>query len=70
MFYVSDINSFFSLSCSYLVKGIVEKLEVINKKWVRVKLMPGNAVEGAVSVHIKPSFIYFFLHPIITFHKN
>lgn len=40
---------FFSLS-SYLAKGIVEKLEVINKKWVRVKLMPGNQVEGAVSI--------------------
>lgn len=37
-------------ACSYLAKGIVEKLEVINKKWVRVKLMPGNQVEGAVSV--------------------
>lgn len=40
---------FFSLP-SYLAKGIVEKLEVINKKWVRVKLMPGNQVEGAVSI--------------------
>lgn len=34
---------------SYLQKGIVEKLEVVNKKWVRVKLLSGNSVEGAVS---------------------
>jgi len=34
---------------SYLNKGLVEKLEVINKKWVRVKLFPGYTVDGSVS---------------------
>ncbi|XP_013788620.1 AFG3-like protein 2, partial [Limulus polyphemus] len=36
---------------TYLARGGVEKLEVINKKWVKVKLLPGNAVDGNVSVH-------------------
>lgn len=36
---------------SFLQKGIVEKLEVVNKKWVRVKLLPGNSVQGAVSIN-------------------
>ncbi|XP_046411445.1 AFG3-like protein 2 isoform X1 [Neodiprion fabricii] len=27
---------------SYMSKGIVEKLEVVNKKWVRVQLLPGH----------------------------
>ncbi|RXG72109.1 AFG3-like protein 2 [Armadillidium vulgare] len=31
---------------NYLGRGIVEKLEVVNKKWVRVKLQPGNNIEG------------------------
>lgn len=35
---------------NYLAKGIVEKLEVVNKKWVRVKLIPGNNVDGAVCI--------------------
>lgn len=35
---------------SYLSRGIVEKLEVVNKKWVRVRLLPGNNVDGAVSM--------------------
>lgn len=35
---------------SYLSRGIVEKLEVVNKKWVRVRLLPGNIVDGAVSI--------------------
>lgn len=36
------------VSSSYLSKGMVEKLEVVNKKWVRVRLAPGNQVEGGV----------------------
>ncbi|KAJ8951369.1 hypothetical protein NQ318_009305 [Aromia moschata] len=32
---------------SYLQRGVVEKLEVVNKKWVRVKLLPGNTADGA-----------------------
>ncbi|XP_076469956.1 mitochondrial inner membrane m-AAA protease component AFG3L2-like [Babylonia areolata] len=31
----------------YLTRGIVDKLEVVNKKWVRVKLMPGTQVDGS-----------------------
>lgn len=30
-------------------KGLVEKLEVVNKKWVRVRLLPGHNVDGSVS---------------------
>lgn len=41
---------------SYLSKGIIEKLEVVNKKWVRVRLSPGNSVEGSVS-----HFLYYYL---------
>lgn len=33
-----------------LNKGMVDKLEVINKRWVRVKLLPGNLLHGAVSL--------------------
>jgi hypothetical protein len=36
---------------SYLSKGIVERLEVVNKKWVRVKLLQGNTVDGSVSFY-------------------
>ncbi|XP_058832271.1 AFG3-like protein 2 [Topomyia yanbarensis] len=31
---------------NYLARGIVEKLEVVNKKWVRVRLTPGNASDS------------------------
>ncbi|KAL8613891.1 AFG3-like protein 2 [Nucella lapillus] len=31
----------------YLARGIVDKLEVVNKKWVRVKLVPGTQVDGS-----------------------
>lgn len=37
------------ISFRYLDKGIVDKVEVINKQWVRVKLLPGNNVNGKVS---------------------
>lgn len=37
-----------SLSCSYLNRGVVEKLEVVNKKWVRVHLTPGSTTDGSV----------------------
>lgn len=33
---------------SYLNRGIVEKLEVVNKKWVRVKLSPGSSTDSTV----------------------
>lgn len=38
--------------CSYLTRGIVEKLEVVNKKWVRVKLAAGNVSDGALWFNI------------------
>lgn len=36
----------------YLDKGVVDKVEVINKQWVRVKLLPGNFVNGQVSLEV------------------
>ncbi|XP_046735568.1 AFG3-like protein 2 isoform X2 [Diprion similis] len=30
---------------SYMSKGIVQKLEVVNKKWVRVELLPGHSAD-------------------------
>ncbi|XP_042235457.1 AFG3-like protein 2 [Homarus americanus] len=48
---------------NYLAKGIVEKLEVINKKWVRVKLMPGNQVEGATT-------LWFSIGSVDAFERN
>lgn len=40
------------LNCSYLGRGAVEKLEVVNKKWVRVKLAPGNVSDGVMWFNI------------------
>jgi AFG3 family protein len=38
---------------SYLSRGIVERLEVVNKKWVRIKLTPGNSsAEGILWFNI------------------
>ncbi|XP_066591231.1 mitochondrial inner membrane m-AAA protease component AFG3L2 [Prorops nasuta] len=31
---------------TYLNRGVVEKLEVVNKKWVRVRLLPGAAMDN------------------------
>ncbi|XP_063535890.1 AFG3-like protein 2 [Cydia strobilella] len=46
----------------YLNKGLVEKLEVINKKWVRVKLQPGAALENKV--------IWFAIGSVDSFERN
>lgn len=46
----------------YLNKGSVEKLEVINKKWVRVKLQPGSSLEGKV--------IWFAIGSVDSFERN
>ncbi|XP_022815199.1 AFG3-like protein 2 [Spodoptera litura] len=46
----------------YLHKGTVEKLEVINKKWVRVKLHPGAALDGKV--------IWFAIGSVDSFERN
>ncbi|KAJ8970439.1 hypothetical protein NQ314_001234 [Rhamnusium bicolor] len=48
---------------SYLQRGVVEKLEVVNKKWVRVKLLPGNTVEGA-------NVIWFNIGSVDSFERN
>lgn len=32
---------------NYLARGNVERLEVVNKKWVRIKLVPGTQVDGS-----------------------
>ncbi|OXU21195.1 hypothetical protein TSAR_011473 [Trichomalopsis sarcophagae] len=39
----------------YLNKGTVEKLEVINKKWVRVRLLPGTSTDGTLWFNIGSS---------------
>ncbi|KAI5735621.1 hypothetical protein M8J77_020657 [Diaphorina citri] len=46
-----------------LTKGIVEKLEVVNKKWVRVKLLPGNSMDGA-------NFLWFNIGSVDSFERN
>ncbi|KAI5644801.1 peptidase family m41 domain-containing protein [Phthorimaea operculella] len=46
----------------YLNKGTVEKLEVINKKWVRVKLQPGSSLEGKI--------IWFAIGSVDSFERN
>ncbi|XP_049886016.1 AFG3-like protein 2 [Pectinophora gossypiella] len=46
----------------YLNKGSVEKLEVINKKWVRVKLQSGAALDGKV--------IWFAIGSVDSFERN
>ncbi|XP_043285923.1 AFG3-like protein 2 [Venturia canescens] len=48
---------------SYLNKGIVEKLEVVNKKWVRVRLLPGHSVDGSRS-------LWFNIGSADTFERN
>lgn len=37
---------------SYLSKGVVEKLEVVNKKWVRVRLQQNNSSGGILWFNI------------------
>lgn len=48
---------------NYLSRGIVEKLEVVNKKWVRVKLVPGNNVNGN-------SILWFNIGSVDSFERN
>ena len=50
------------LSFSYLSRGIVEKLEVVNKKWVRVKLSPGNSTSDGV--------LWFNIGSVDSFERN
>lgn len=46
----------------YLNKGIVDKLEVINKKWVRVRLQPGSSLEGKIT--------WFAIGSVDSFERN
>ncbi|XP_012279522.1 AFG3-like protein 2 [Orussus abietinus] len=48
---------------SYLNKGLVEKLEVVNKKWVRVRLVPGAAVN-------KSGCLWFNIGSTDSFERN
>ncbi|XP_015586100.1 AFG3-like protein 2 [Cephus cinctus] len=48
---------------SYLNKGIVDKLEVVNKKWVRVRLLPGQTVDGY-------NLLWFNIGSADTFERN
>lgn len=50
------------MSFSYLSRGIVEKLEVVNKKWVRVKLSPGNSTSDGV--------LWFNIGSVDSFERN
>lgn len=43
-------------------RGVVEKLEVVNKKWVRVKLTPGNSSDGSV--------LWFNIGSVDSFERN
>ncbi|XP_037937215.1 AFG3-like protein 2 [Teleopsis dalmanni] len=47
----------------YLNKGIVEKLEVVNKKWVRVRLQPGNSQESS-------GVLWFNIGSVDSFERN
>lgn len=49
---------------NYLSRGVVEKLEVVNKKWVRVQLSPGAAVEG------RGTTIWFNIGSVDSFERN
>ncbi|XP_014782785.1 AFG3-like protein 2 isoform X2 [Octopus bimaculoides] len=48
---------------NYLTRQTVEKLEVVNKKWVRVKLMPGSQVDSS-------SIIWFNIGSVEAFERN
>lgn len=48
---------------SYLNRGMVDKLEVVNKKWVRVKFTPGSQVESG-------GIIWFEIGSVEAFERN
>jgi len=47
--------------CSYLNRHVVDKLEVVNKKWVRVNLQPGSSVDGSVRNKIRHKMVITIL---------
>ncbi|KAK7862457.1 hypothetical protein R5R35_001169 [Gryllus longicercus] len=50
---------------TYLSRGIVDKLEVVNKKWVRVRLTPGNSVDGNAN-----TILWFNIGSVDSFERN
>lgn len=48
---------------NYLSKGMIDKLEVVNKKWVKVKFMPGSSV-GTNAI------LWFNIGSVDTFERN
>ncbi|XP_064612008.1 AFG3-like protein 2 [Liolophura sinensis] len=48
---------------NYLTKGIVDKLEVVNKKWVRIHLVTGTQIDGS-------SVIWFNIGSVEAFERN
>lgn len=48
---------------SYLAKGVVDKLEVVNKKWVRIRLTPGTSQEA-------PGVLWFNIGSVDSFERN
>ncbi|XP_055626508.1 AFG3-like protein 2 [Toxorhynchites rutilus septentrionalis] len=48
---------------NYLARGIVDKLEVVNKKWVRVRLSPGNTSDLG-------STLWFNIGSVDSFERN
>ncbi|XP_013116732.1 AFG3-like protein 2 [Stomoxys calcitrans] len=48
---------------TYLNRGVVEKLEVVNKKWVRVRLLPGNSQDGS-------GVLWFNIGSVDSFERN
>ncbi|XKL69629.1 hypothetical protein PGB90_007398 [Kerria lacca] len=48
---------------NYLARGVVDRLEVVNKKWVRVRLQPGTSVEGVAT-------LWFNIGSVDSFERN
>uniref|UniRef100_A0A2C9KMH8 Peptidase M41 FtsH extracellular domain-containing protein n=1 Tax=Biomphalaria glabrata TaxID=6526 RepID=A0A2C9KMH8_BIOGL len=48
---------------NYLSSGMVEQVEVINNKWVRVKFMPGSHIDAS-------NTIWFTIGSVETFERN
>lgn len=52
------ISKFFVFS--YLNRHVVDKLEVVNKKWVRVNLQPGSSIDGSVRLNLTLYYIMLY----------
>uniref|UniRef100_A0A6B2E7M1 Putative atp-dependent metalloprotease ftsh n=1 Tax=Phlebotomus kandelakii TaxID=1109342 RepID=A0A6B2E7M1_9DIPT len=48
---------------NYLARGVVEKLEVVNKKWVRVRLTPGSSTDSG-------GVLWFNIGSVDSFERN